>query len=326
MAEKIAENIYLINVPLPGNPLKNLNSYFIKGTRRNLLVDTGFNSDACYAALKQGLDELCADMENTDLFLTHFHADHIGLAGRIASSGSRIYMGEKDKDYYDNSIKPGYWQEMLEDFVKLGFSEEEISANSSVNPMTRYLPSAATVFTGVPDGFEIDLGSCRVQCIETPGHTPGHMCLYDEDRRILFSGDHILFDISPNITSWTGVDNPLAMYMESLDRVRLIDIETTLPGHRSTGGSCRQRIDELIIHHLSRLVEVYSIVKKSPGMTTYEAASKMKWSIRAASWEAFPVQQKWFATGEAAAHLEYLLCSGLIARKLEDRKYRYYVS
>jgi len=79
------------------------------------------------------------------------------------------------------------------------------------------------------------------------------MCLYEKDLRILFSDDHIIFDISPNITSWIGVENPLAMYLESLNRIRLIDMETTLQGHRTTVGSCHQRIDELIMHHLSRL-------------------------------------------------------------------------
>jgi glyoxylase-like metal-dependent hydrolase (beta-lactamase superfamily II) len=63
------------------------------------LVDTGFNNDVCLTALKKGLNELDADMENTDVFLTHFHADHNGLCGRIAARCTKIYMNEIDMRY-----------------------------------------------------------------------------------------------------------------------------------------------------------------------------------------------------------------------------------
>lgn len=70
-------------MPLPGNPLKNLNAYLIQGPR-NLLVDTGFRQEECRTALTAGLAELGVDMASTDIFLTHLHSDHAGLASRIA--------------------------------------------------------------------------------------------------------------------------------------------------------------------------------------------------------------------------------------------------
>ena len=75
MVTQVAPNLYRIPVPLPGNPLRNLNAYLIRGDR-NLLVDTGFRQEECRTALKAGLAELGVDMADTDIFLTHLHSDH----------------------------------------------------------------------------------------------------------------------------------------------------------------------------------------------------------------------------------------------------------
>ena len=80
MATKIAENLWQLDIPLIGNPLKNLNSYLFLGGERNLLVDTGFRADYCREAMDAQLKELKVDMDRTDIFLTHQHSDHCGLA------------------------------------------------------------------------------------------------------------------------------------------------------------------------------------------------------------------------------------------------------
>lgn len=77
-------DIYEIRVELPDNPLQYLNSYVIKGKTRNLVIDTGFNRPACRASLCAGLHALDIDLQKTDLFLTHLHADHTGLVGLFA--------------------------------------------------------------------------------------------------------------------------------------------------------------------------------------------------------------------------------------------------
>jgi len=326
MIEQILKDIFIIKVPLPGNPLKNINSYYIKGKYKNLLIDTGFNTQVCYDALKQGLDKLKVDMKNTDIFLTHLHADHVGLAGLIASNNTRIYISETDKKILVQLFEDEYWNTMNKRFLTLGFSKKELEENKSKNPISTYLPPKQTEYTIIKDDFEIDLGNYKFKSIETPGHTPGHMCLFDEEHKILFSGDHIIFDITPNITSWIGIDNSLGLFIENLKKIKKLDIETTLSAHRKPIGNCHHRIDELIQHHMERLNEVYQIVKNSQGITTYEVASKMTWSIRAKNWSEFPITQKWFAVGEASSHLEYILCEGTVKRELIDGKYLYYIN
>lgn len=322
MAEELFKDIYMIKVPLPGNPLKNLNSYFIKGESRNLLIDTGFNMKPCYDAVMEGLRDVGADMEHTDIFLTHLHSDHTGLSTSIASENTRIYMGETDKELMIKFFNPEYWDWVDEIYYSLGFPREELAENKSKNPASSYMPSKGA-FIAVKDGHTIDLGNYRLRCIETPGHTPGHMCLYIEEEKILFSGDHIIFDITPNIISWHGVEDSLGLYLKSLENIKKLEIEHTFSSHRKAIGDCHERIEELIRHHEDRVSEVERIVENSEKITTYQVASKMTWSIRAKNWSEFPVEQKWFATGEASAHLEYLRCRGVAEREMIGGVYFY---
>ncbi|MCR1897623.1 MBL fold metallo-hydrolase [Irregularibacter muris] len=325
MIEEILKNIYVIKIPLPNNPLKNLNSYYIKGEERNLLVDTGFNSEVCYQAMKEGLKKLKVDMNSTDIFLTHIHSDHIGLSYRIASKNSKIYISDIDKKYLDEFLNNHYWNYMLNKFKGSGFSMEEFEQNSKYNPLTAYLPPREIKYETIVDNFTIDLGNYTLRSIITPGHTPGHMCLYEENEKLLFSGDHILFDISPNIGTWNNFENPLGKYIESLEKIKDMNIEHTFSAHRSTIGNHRERIEQLIQHHRKRLEEAYNAVLITPGITAYEVASKMKWSIRSKNWNDFPIVQKFFAVNEAESHLEYLITSGKIKAELVDGKYLYYV-
>ena len=264
-------------------------------------------------------------MNDTDIFLTHMHSDHCGLCARMASPNTKIYISETDKKILSESSTDGHWNNLYERSLTLGFTRAELEENRKGNPIKVFAPPGEMQYTAVDDGFIIDLGNYKLKTVATPGHTPGHMCLYEEEHKIFFSGDHIIFDITPNITSIDASNNPLGLYLESLKKTKNLDIITTLSAHRSPTGDCAKRVDELLEHHRKRIEEALSIVRENPESTACEIASKMKWSIRAKSWADFPNAQKWFAVGEAEAHLEYLLSQGLIDRKLTDRKYIYNV-
>jgi len=160
----------------------------------------------------------------------------------------------------------------------------------------------------------LSVGDYRFEYVETPGHTKGHTCLYEPDRKILVAGDHILLDITPNISLWNYEQNALEEYLASLDKVYELDVRLVLPGHRRIFEDSRKRIRELKEHHQTRTQEVLSILEKG-AMNAYQVASQMTWDIECESWDLFPVSQKWFATGEAIAHLKYLDEKGKIKRE-----------
>lgn len=320
MIEKLLENIYVIHVPLTGSPLKNINSYLIKGTNRNLLIDTGFNTKECYAVLTEGLKELNVARDKTDIFITHFHTDHSGLASIIASDTSKVYISEADKRALDNMEN---WDKLSDRDYSLGMPQAEIEINKKESPIFLYRPKMKRAYTIIKDKDQIDLGNYILDCVSTPGHTQGHMCLYNKENKLFFSGDHIIFDITPNITSRIQGEDVLGDYLNSLQKIKSLDVEYTFSAHRTSTGNFVERIDDLIKHHKERLEEVYEIIKLNGSLNPYEAAARMSWSIRARDWSEFPVVQKRFATGEAAAHLEHLFYGGRLEREIKDQVHYY---
>jgi glyoxylase-like metal-dependent hydrolase (beta-lactamase superfamily II) len=325
MTIEIAKNIFLIKIPLPNNPLRNLNSYFIKGNERNLLIDTGFNSPICYEAMTEGLKKLNVDMNLTDIFLTHLHSDHTGLCTRIASDNSKIYLSSIDAKYISTFYGEKYKNFLRNRFHSLGFSISEFEQNIIDNHAIKFAPPENAKYSEFEDACTFDLGNRVLKAVHTPGHTIGHMCLYDETDEILFSGDHVIFNISPNITAWDGVDDALGLYLESLKKTAKLKVKTTLSAHRDPIGSLSDRISELLSHHKKRLEEAYSIILNNKEMTAYDAASKMTWSIRAKDWNDFPITQKWFAVGEGKSHLDHLVAKNMLAVKEKEGKEYYYI-
>lgn len=316
MVEKVYKNIYKILIPLPGNPLKSLNSYVIEAENsgRHLLIDTGFNRPECFDVLMQGLNELGISPADTDVFLTHLHSDHAGNAGALQELGARVIMSSKD--YHD--ICTVDWDKRGKWYVTEGTDEDMCRQVLANNPAILYRPRPFDAIT-VEDGDVLEYGWFRLKCIEVPGHTRGQICLYIEDEKLLFSGDHVLFDITPNICSMGPDTNMLGKYLESLEKIKALDVETVLPAHRGMGEiNMYERIEALLRHHKERLDETESIVRHKSGQSAYDIAGQMSWAIRTKNWEEFPPGQKWFAMGEALAHLDLLKAEGRIVREERD--------
>jgi len=315
MIDEVMDRFYRIEVPLPNSPLKELNSYVIKGAERNLIIDTGFNRTVCLEAMQEGIRALDIDLAVTDFFITHMHADHAGLVTRLATDTSTIYFSRIDAQVYQGK---GNWQSMIDYAGINGFPEEELIKALNSHPGFKYSPDRVPDLTLVGDGDCIEIGDYRFSCLSTPGHTQGHICLYEAAKKVLLSGDHVLFDITPHIESWSYQVNALQDYLESLDKIYDLPVDIVLPGHRSFFSDLKGRIDELKKHHEDRANEVIDVVGKKR-KTAYEIAAGMTWDIDCETWDLFPITQKWFATGEAIAHLRFLESEKRVHRNT-DRK------
>lgn len=323
--ENIAKNIYRIPVPLGNTPLKELNAYLIKGDGRYLLIDTGFRREDCRIPLLEGLAEIGVDLEKMDIFLTHLHSDHSGNAPEIIRGDNHIYLSQIDRSYilgYGRTGEKASYD--VEKCRKGGMPEEEITAFFNFDASRDVSPHPdPDKLVGVPDGYVFHIGGYDLRCVLTPGHSPGHMCLWAEEQGIMFTGDHVLFDITPNIVCWHGFEDALGQYLDSLKRVKDFDVKMALPGHRKPG-DFHSRIEEIRAHHQVRLRECLRLMEEEPGLTAYELTRLMRWRIRAKSWEdGFPVSQKYFALGECLSHLAYLEKRGFLTRELVDGTYRY---
>lgn len=322
MVDEVMDGLYRIEIPLPNSPLKELNSYVIKADDRNLIIDTGFNRSICFEAMQEGLRQLNIDLSKTDFMITHMHADHTGLLTRLATETSTVYFSRIDAHVFD---REGGWQPMI-DYAEInGFPADELMKALHNHPGFKYSPERIPDLHLIEDGDMIEIGDFRLQCLSTPGHTPGHICLYEGSKRLLFSGDHILYNITPHIESWAYTVNSLRDYLDSLDKMYHLPVDLVLPGHRNFFKDLKGRIDELKEHHEHRAREVLDVV----GLKTknaYEIAGGMTWDIDCESWDEFPIAQKWFATGEAIAHLRYLESEGRIKRNAAEKIIRFSAS
>jgi glyoxylase-like metal-dependent hydrolase (beta-lactamase superfamily II) len=311
MCEEILPNLFRNKIPLPESPLKYLNSYIIKDPARSLIIDTGLNRKECLEAMHKGLDTLGTDLSKSDIFITHLHADHFGLVSELATESTNIYFSRPDKELMES------WEgfgAMVAYAGQNGFPEDQLKAAIDKHPGAKYGSDWIPETKVLDDGDVIDVGDYHFKCVATPGHTMGHTCLYEPDKKILVAGDHILIDITPNIQCWSDTDNHLKHYLASLDKVHKLQVDLVLPGHRRLIDNHRVRIEELKKHHALRLDEVLTILKDGT-MSAYEVASHMSWDIDCERWDQFPVAQKWFATGEALAHLRYLEEEAKVVRK-----------
>jgi glyoxylase-like metal-dependent hydrolase (beta-lactamase superfamily II) len=268
------------------------------------------NREECYQALQSGLRELEIDLKVTDFFITHLHADHLGLVLKFAGNNSRIYFNEPDSEIV---AAGGKWDETEQLFRINGFPDTDIQNGIHKHPGFKYNIDRIPEFTIIEHNCELTYGRFRLKCISTPGHTPGHICLYEPERKFCITGDHILGDITPNISQWVEDENPLELYLRSLEKMLNYEIDLVLPGHRSIFKDCKLRIHQLQKHHKRRLDEIKSILKDKT-LTAYEVASFLSWDMSYEFWDDFPLAQKMFAHGEALAHLTYLESKNVIKK------------
>lgn len=264
-------------------------------------------------ALSSGLSECGVNLEEIDFFITHMHADHSGLVSTFAREGTKVYFGRADAEII-RFTTPEHWQDQVDFARRCGFPEEELRRAIASHPGRRYGPEPPLNLLVLNDGGTIGVGEYLFRCVETPGHTEGHICLCEPRKKVFICGDHILVDITPNITLSSDERNPLREYLTSLDKVYDLDVELVLPGHRSIFGDHKERIRKLKDHHRARLREVLSILGAGR-QNAFQIASQMTWDIGHKSWDLFPTSQKLFAFGEAMAHLKYLEEEGEVRRE-----------
>ncbi|MBT9133076.1 MAG: Hydroxyacylglutathione hydrolase GloC [Firmicutes bacterium] len=235
----------------------------------------------------------------------------------LAADASTIYFSQVEAAIFDHASS---WLEEQSHFARMhGFPESELQRILEGHPGLKYISRGRLDFHLVKEGGTISIGDYAFECIETPGHTMGHMCLYEADKKLFISGDHILGDITPNISAWSDEENRLNQYLISLDKVHHLDVELVLPGHRGYFKNFRERIQQLKSHHQARADEVLSILQEG-NKNAFQVASEMSWDMTYKTWVLFPSMQKWFATGEAIAHLRYLEEKGKVRREVEGKK------
>lgn len=309
---EVYKGIYRVIIPLKGNPLKSINIYVIKQGEDSLVIDTGFNTDEILSMTKEYIRKLNINLEKTILFITHLHSDHAGLINYYQENGAKVCMNPVDAELLDSfRFRHGKHWTRIEEYGRIqGLGIENLKSED--HPGYKYRPRKAFKYEAKNPGDKLKIGDFNFEVVSLSGHTPGMVGLYDKEKSILFGGDHILFKITSNIQFW-GFEfgDSLGKYLENLKKVKGMNIKHLYSSHRDLLKDVNGRIDQLVDHHDKRLQEAYNALKEGSS-TVRDVTIKMKWDIRAKSWDEFPSSQKWFAVGEAHAHLERLRYLGKI--------------
>lgn len=319
MIKEVYPNIYQCKIPLTGSSLGSLNSYIVCSDDKSLIIDTGFNTNKCKDALIKNLNELEIDInsDNISLFITHLHSDHSGLAPYFNANGVDVYMSKKDGNMRKWLLEESNYisTDEFNKYAKMIDMQRDFG-DFNDNPDYKYRPGDVSEFEFVKEGDVFKIGDFNFEVVDIPGHTLGHIGLYDKNKKIFFCGDHILDEITPNITFWGFDQDILSIYKNSLNKIYDYDIEYLFTAHRNIIKDHKKRIDEIFKHHDDRLYEAISIMKDG-NSTVKDIAKNMHWNSRGNSWSSFDELQKAFAVLETMAHLEHLVFTDK-AKKIDE--------
>jgi glyoxylase-like metal-dependent hydrolase (beta-lactamase superfamily II) len=307
--EKVTSGIWSIPVPIPDSPLRYVLSYLIEHDSGFLMVDTGWNHPESWRVLQAGLAECEIPMTAiTAVVITHVHPDHHGLSARVAEeSGAWIGMHEREANFLTvNMNRVGMALNKMGSYLDwTGAPQDhltEMAARRENRPGPMAMPDRL-----IAHGDRIDVPGVALRAIWTPGHSPGHLCFYDETRDLLLTGDHVLPRITPNISSYERTSTALADYLQSLEALQGMQPAEVLPAHEYRFADLDDRLTHLTEHHAERLAEIAAVLKPDEGQSAWQIAAQVTWSRPWSAITGFPRQA---AIGEVVSHLQYLAAAG----------------
>ena len=303
-AEKKAPGVSTITLPMPWE-LESVNVHLIELDEGFLLVDSGIATEECFESLESALAERGVKWPDIRMLcLTHLHPDHIGLSWKILElSGARLLMHRAEAEYLALVSREARAPFFARAMSVAGVPEEmQKRMDHALRDVRRHFREHRPDWL-LEGGEKIPVRGGTLEAVWTPGHSPGHVCLYSPEHRYLISGDHLLQFITPNIGWHPGTDM-LAQYLESLDRLNHFDVDLVVPSHGRPFRGHRERIRETADHHEARCGAILKHVAQEP--LTAEALVKQIWPRGLAPFHHH------FAVFEILAHLEYLERRGRI--------------
>lgn len=315
---EVAPDVHRIPLPLPGDALRAVNVYAIQTDDGMMLIDAGWDMPSSREALVRGLAVLGAELGDVrSILVTHVHRDHYTLAVSLRRElGTHVALGAGERPSL-TFLRGGDQHPLGPQLERLrlldhGLADEVAGLTSGdlVDPAQWAPPD-----TWLTPGSIALPGARRVEVIETPGHTAGHVVFHDTADGLLFAGDHVLPTITPSIGFESALTpDPLGAFLRSLAVVRARPDAVLLPAHGPVAPSVHARIDELVEHHGQRLHQAQDLAQ-GRGVTARDVAGQLRWTRREHRLDDLDPFNAMLAVFETAAHLDLLVVQGRLARE-----------
>ncbi len=314
--------VRLIRLPLADSPLRYVNSYLVQADDGFVLVDCGWEAPDVLEALQAALRDAGVGLGDVrTLITTHYHADHYGLAGTLVRLGQlRLLMHRLDWLYLQTHLTDliAYRDDSLAWLEQHGLppGAASVSVRHAFDALRRF--TLVAPHETVEDDQLIHAGRHTFRVVWTPGHTPGHICLFDAERRLLIAGDHVLDPITPNVSLWRDEHgSPLGDFLASLRKVAELDADLVLPAHGEPFTGLRRRVAELLAHHDEREQAILGSLD-GRRLSAADIARCLPWTRRRQSFDGLPASQQRMAVSETLSHLRELEQQGLVAQATAD--------
>ncbi|MEM6639322.1 MAG: MBL fold metallo-hydrolase [Pseudomonadota bacterium] len=307
--QHIDEDLVWLRMPLPIT-LGSVNVFLLRDGDGWAAVDTGMQTPDCQAVWERARDEVLGPDGATRVLVTHMHPDHVGMAGWLCrESSARLWMPRLEY-FLCRILVADTGREAPTDGVAFyraaGLNDEEVARYQNLFGMFgRVVSTMPDAYVRVTEGDMFDTGHHRFEVLSGNGHSPEHACLLDRERNLFIAGDQLLPTISSNVSVWpTEPDaNPLAGWLDSCHRLReaLPEDVLVLPGHGKPFTGAHERLTQLIDEHEKGLAAITDACA-SPKRAVDLFPQLFKSPITDAN--------RTMATGEAVAHVNYLLATG----------------
>jgi glyoxylase-like metal-dependent hydrolase (beta-lactamase superfamily II) len=308
---EVGPDIWALRLPIPWED-GYVNSFLLPDGKAVDVVDCGMKAEDSLALIKAAVARLGGPGGHVRrLVVTHIHPDHYGGAGELTRrSGAELYLHRLEVPM----VHPRYMEidQLVEEVGRYllvhGVPEQEASFMKNASRGLRDFVTPAEPALQLEGTELLQLGKRRLRVEWTPGHSPGHVCLYDVDAGFLFSGDQLLPESSPNIGLHPqSTPNPLDDYLRGLARIVELAPALVLPAHGRPFADAAGRAEQMVDHHRRRKFGMLELLSDRE-MNGWQVATAV-WGIRS------NVIDMRMALQEGLAHLQSLSVEGRVEKR-----------
>ncbi|MFF1697714.1 MBL fold metallo-hydrolase [Streptomyces sp. NPDC058257] len=316
--QTVQPGVHRVPLPLPNDGLHAVNVYLLEDLADDdgiVMIDGGWAIPEARKALEEAMAAIGRDLGDiSHILVTHIHGDHYTNAVELRRLlGSRVYLGAGERPGLEmlHRLRSDVPVGSLETLRRAGADEladhVEGMDHGGYDPRVWEAPDQWLV------AQTLRFGDRELRVVPTPGHTKGHVVFLDEQRGLLFSGDHVLPHITPSIGFELAEPGgrPLADYLDSLRLMTRYADTRLLPAHGPVSSSSHTRVAELLTHHGNRLAQCLKALGEGT-LDAHAVARELRWTRREVPFGELSAFNQMLAVNETAAHLDVLVLRGRV--------------